>query len=132
MKTFKKLSKCDILLFLIGGTVYNLIEILWRGRTHWSMFILGGICFKIIGRIAAKEDAPFIKRCVLCSVYITAAELLCGIIVNKIFKMNVWDYSELPLNFKGQICALFSFFWMLLSIPAMPLYRKAESLIEIR
>ena len=39
----------ELLLFLIGGLVYAWIEILWRGYTHWSMFVLGGICFIIMG-----------------------------------------------------------------------------------
>ena len=30
-------------LFSFGGIVYVLIEMLWRGYSHWSMFILGGI-----------------------------------------------------------------------------------------
>ena len=33
------------LLFFIGGALYGLIEILWRGYTHPSMPVLGGLCF---------------------------------------------------------------------------------------
>ena len=39
----------EAFLFLIGGALYYVIEILWRGYSHWSMFILGGICFVIMG-----------------------------------------------------------------------------------
>ena len=38
-----------IFLFIIGGFTYYMIEILWRGYSHWSMFILGGICFLFAG-----------------------------------------------------------------------------------
>ena len=38
-------------LFSFGGIVYVLIEMLWRGYSHWSMFILGGICFVLLGLI---------------------------------------------------------------------------------
>ena len=43
--------RCQVGIFLIGGALYNLIEILWRGYTHWSMFIVGGLCFQLIGYI---------------------------------------------------------------------------------
>ena len=39
----------EAFLFLIGGALYYLIEVLWRGYSHWSMFILGGVCFMIMG-----------------------------------------------------------------------------------
>ena len=31
-----------LLCFLLGGAGYVLIELLWRGRSHFSMFIAGG------------------------------------------------------------------------------------------
>ena len=37
------------MLFLIGGRLYTWLELACRGRTHWTMFILGGLCFVIIG-----------------------------------------------------------------------------------
>ena len=36
-------------LFMIGGATYVLIEILFRDYSHVSMFILGGLCFILIG-----------------------------------------------------------------------------------
>ena len=41
--------KRNLLIFVIFGLAYGLIEILWRGYTHPSMVILGGICGLIIG-----------------------------------------------------------------------------------
>jgi len=55
----------------------------------------------------------------LCSILITTIELLIGIIVNIIFKMNVWDYSSRKYNLFGQICPLYTFFWFVLSVPAV-------------
>lgn len=40
----KQLCKL-IFLFVVGGLLYAVIEILWRGYTHWTMAILGGMCF---------------------------------------------------------------------------------------
>lgn len=44
----RKLLKFLILLSS-GGLTYVLIELLFRGRSHWSMFLVGGICFVLIG-----------------------------------------------------------------------------------
>ena len=30
--------------------------------------------------------------------------------------MNIWDYSEVPLNYDGQICLPFVIFWVILSV----------------
>ena len=40
------------LLFLIGAVGYASIEIIWRGRTHWSMIIAGGLCFILFSLVA--------------------------------------------------------------------------------
>ena len=39
------------ILITIGGLIYSLIEIIYRGYTHWSMVIVGGLAFYLIGRI---------------------------------------------------------------------------------
>lgn len=40
-----------LFLFNVGGLLYILIELIWRGRSHWTMFLLGGICFVFLGLI---------------------------------------------------------------------------------
>ena len=40
-----------VVLLLIGGTTYFGIEMLWRGHSHWTMALVGGICFVLIGAI---------------------------------------------------------------------------------
>ena len=32
------------LVLLLGAAGYPLAELCWRGRTHWSMALLGGLC----------------------------------------------------------------------------------------
>ena len=40
-----------IILMAVGGMLYSLFEIGFRGYTHWTMIIVGGICFYLIGLI---------------------------------------------------------------------------------
>lgn len=107
----------------MGGIVYFLIEILWRGYSHPSMFVLGGICFILIGLINEffTFEMPMWKQQSIASIIVTLLEFITGIIVNVILKLNVWDYSNMPFNILGQICLPYIFLWFLLSLPAIVL-----------
>lgn len=107
-----------LILFGSGGVVYSLIEILFRGRTHWSMFILGGLSLILIGLLneTFPWEMPLVVQMLLGGLMITCLELLTGYIVNIKLGWNIWDYSNTPFNFKGQICACFSLLWCLLSV----------------
>lgn len=107
--------------FCFGGLSYGIIEILWRGSTHISMFLAGGLCFLIITAIDSWElfGGRILLEAPVCALSITAVELVCGVIVNMRLDMGVWDYSELPLNLWGQICLPFTALWLLLAIPAV-------------
>jgi uncharacterized membrane protein len=104
-------------LFSIGGSAYVLIELLFRGFSHWTMFILGGICFVFLGLIneSFSWEMPLWKQCLLGSGFITLLELFFGITFNLILKMNIWDYSNMPCNYLGQICLPFTIAWFFLS-----------------
>jgi len=107
----------------VGGTLYYLIEILYRGYSHWSMFLLGGIAFLFCGLQgrATKWRDPLIKQLIKCAVFITAAEFITGLIVNRWLGWNVWDYSKLPFNIMGQISLLFILLFMGLCVIGIPL-----------
>lgn len=105
------------ILALIGGITYVLIELAWRGYSHISMFILGALCFVLCGGI--NEFLPwelgFVWQMLIGAGIVTILELIVGIVVNVWLGLEVWDYSNLPFNFMGQICLPFSFAWTLLS-----------------
>lgn len=123
--------RCQAGIFLIGGVLYNLIEILWRGYTHWSMFIVGGLCFQLIGLIHSSLGRWNVwARCALCSLAITAVEFVSGCLVNLYWGMGVWDYSGFPFNIMGQVCLLYTILWGLLSLIAIPLYRFFYTFLE--
>ena len=98
-----------VFLFGMGGSLYYGFEVLFRGFSHWTMFLLGGICLVFIylqGKLLKFEDSIFVQV-LRCMIFITSMEFITGIIVNKWLKMNVWDYSQLPLHLFGQICVPF-------------------------
>lgn len=105
--------------FLMGGAGYGVIELLWRGRTHLTMILLGGVCFLFVFVIERHLSASIFLKAAISTSFITAAELLVGLIVNRYLKMRVWDYSDIPLNLWGQICPRYCVYWYFLSIGAL-------------
>lgn len=82
------------------------------------MLLTGGAGFLSLFKIFDKhKEDSLLKKCAIGSLIITAYEFVSGCIFNLWLKMKVWDYSKLPFNFKGQICALYSCLWGLLCIP---------------
>lgn len=120
MKNLKEYANCFIL-FLIGGTLYIIIELIARGHSDLSMFLAGGICFVLIGSLNEYVPHPLslTTQMFLSTLIITGVELVFGFIMNIWLKKAIWDYSNQPYNFKGQICLLYSTFWFFLSLPAI-------------
>ena len=113
----KNFALKEFIIFLIFGLIYIIIELLYRGHTHYSMFIVGGICGVLIGLINDNTpDMPLLPQCILGTVIITIIELLTGLFLNVYLGLNVWDYSNQPFNFMGQICPQFCIVWCILSI----------------
>ncbi len=106
-------------LFLIsfGGIVYILIEMLWRGYSHWSMFVLGGLCFLLLGLINEKYtwDIPLFIQMLIGSFIITVMEFIAGCILNLWLGLNVWSYADMPYNILGQVCLPYMILWFFLS-----------------
>lgn len=107
-----------LILFIVDGSVYVFIEMLFRGYSHISMFILGGICGIIIGGLNNwySWDMSIIKQMFISGIIITILEYITGYIVNIKLKLNVWDYSNMPFNIDGQICLPFSIGWVFISL----------------
>lgn len=117
--------------FLIGCVLYSVLEILFRGYTHWSMSLTGGICFSVLYHLHTHcRDVSLFRRALLGSLCITAVELAIGCTVNLLLGWDVWDYSDQPLNLLGQICPLFSLCWLILSVIANPVCRHLQKEIK--
>lgn len=112
MSSFQK----GYLVFIVGGAGYMLLEILWRGYTHISMGFLGGFCLIMILAVDKfMVGSPLYLKALVCSLGITLAEFISGVLLNMVFKLSVWDYSNMPFNLLGQVCPAFSIIWFLLS-----------------
>ena len=108
-----------VVLFIAGGAIYVMLELFWRGRSHVSMAIAGGVSLVLLYGVFTRFPAmPLLPRCVLGAGIITAVEFITGAIVNVRMRLAVWDYSMLPYNLYGQICLRYSLLWMLLCVPA--------------
>ena len=118
----------NCLLFYTGGTVYLSLELLYRGRSHGSMFLAGGLCFLLIGHMNRVEPKlPLPLRALVGALIVTTVELGTGMVFNR--QCQVWDYRDQPGNFMGQICPLFSVLWIPLSLAAALLFEQMEKRI---
>ena len=106
-----------------GFIGYMIIELLFRGYTYYTMGLAGSLAFILIGLI--NELIPwelYIEiQMVIASLIVTLIELIFGSILLNVFNMRMWDYSDQFLNYKGYICALFSFLWLFVGLFAIVL-----------
>ena len=112
-------------MFYLGGFAYMILEFLWRGRSHGSMFVLGGLCFLLVGKISRwLKSIPLALQLLVFSGVITILELVTGLLVNGSYQ--VWDYRNVQLNFLGHICLPYTLLWVPVSLGARELYRLTE------
>lgn len=109
------------LLFAAGGLGYVGLELLWRGWSHGSMFLAGGSCFLLLGKLNQTQPRlPWPLRALMGTLIITTVELTVGLLFNRDY--TVWDYRGMPANYFGQVCLPFSLLWIPVSLGAMALY----------
>lgn len=116
----KKLYK-SVVLFIMGGLIYIFIEYIWRmimnkPQTHWSMFLVGGMAFLLIGSINEyfSIELPIWLQTTIGTLCVLLIEFISGYVINIWLRLNVWDYSDMPFNLCGQICPQFALAWMVL------------------
>ncbi len=107
--------------WLCGGMLYGLLEVLWRGHTHWTMMVLAAaLCVPLdIANEHMPWELPLWIQAVLGGLAITAGELLAGLVLNVLLGLDIWDYSALPFNLLGQVCLQYTALWCLLAGPVI-------------
>ena len=105
-----------LIFLIVGGAAYYGIELLARGFSHWTMFLVGGICFILVGLLnEITPKMPLLKQMFVSALMITVIELIAGCILNLWLKLNIWDYSDEFLNLLGQINLKHTIYWFFLS-----------------
>lgn len=112
--------KC-LILGGIGGLLYIGLELIWRGHSHWTMFILGGFCFVLVGLVNEWFPwcMPLWEQALIGTAVITILEFLTGCVVNLLLGWGVWDYSRLQGNVLGQICPQYTLLWIPAALTAI-------------
>ena len=121
MKLQRQIAKYAFLVWF-GGSTYVTLEVFWRARSHWTMFVLAAVVFIMIGllnEIWAKWN--LLVQTLVGTGIATVLEFITGLVVNVILRWNVWDYSNLPGNIMGQICPQFMILWALIVVVAIVL-----------
>lgn len=105
----------ELLVFALGGAAYAMMEILFRGHTHWSMALTGGACVVTLYILLDwLNGQPLVMAALAGAVIVTVYEFAVGCIVNLRFGWAVWDYSDMEGNLLGQICPVFTAAWFAL------------------
>lgn len=120
----------SMLLWFWGGTVYFLLEVAWKTATgnpemiSWTMLVLAVLLTIPVERCGEQLPwgVPLWLQALACAALVTAVELAAGLILNIWLGLGVWDYSDLPGNFMGQICPQFAAIWFGLCLVFIPAF----------
>lgn len=117
MKIIESYTK-SLIIFIVFGSIYFIMENIYDGSSHWSMFVCAGLT----GILADYIEKYFFEMKVLNKILIITANILVleyivGYIFNIYLQMNIWDYSENHYNLSGQICLLFALIWFFIFGP---------------
>ena len=116
------------LIFILGGTLGYLIELIFRRIVHkkWinpgfltgpclPLYGVGTLCLFLISSLDYSFISSPVWRAVFVIAIITAAmtlvEYITGLIFIKGMNVKLWDYSDRWGNIQGIICPLFTLFW---------------------
>lgn len=101
-------------IWAILGAAYVALETVFRGYSHPSMLIVGGLCGVLVGTINQRPGffrALVIVQAAIGALIVLAVEFVSGCILNLWLGLGVWDYSNQPGNVLGQICPAFGLLW---------------------
>ena len=112
--------------FCTGALGYGAVELAWRGSTHWTMLLAGGLALLLIEGISDGLRLPLALQAAAAAAAITLLELAAGLVCNQLLGWQVWDYSRQWGNLWGQVCPLYSLFWFALCLPLVWMFRRTR------
>ena len=115
----------------LGGLLYILVEFIWRGYSHWTMVLLGGVCFVLIGLLdEIQQKPPVLLQMLQGASIVTFLEFITGCVLNLWLGLGVWDYSNMPFNILGQICLPFTLIWFFISYLVIKIENLMHKMID--
>lgn len=133
-----KNSVVSMLLWTWGGAVYFLLEVVYKTVTNhperisWTMLVLAIILCIPVERAGYQLpwECPLWVQALICTTLVTIVEFLAGCVLNLWLGMDIWNYSELPLNLLGQICLPFFIVWWILCVIFIPVFDVLRYIID--
>ena len=129
-RVFKILS-----IWFIFGMCYFTLEGIYRipkgGFANLIMLFIGGLCGVLIGSInqfPKFNNMAVWKQAAIGTVLTLIVEYASGYVLNIKLGLNIWNYSDMYFNIKGQICLEFALIWFLL----MPIAIWLEDYIRFK
>ena len=123
MKNIQSMLVNNLIIGAFSGVIYTSIELLFRGRTYWSMFFLAfivGLLLSVINDEILEYDDYYEKQVLLGTFICIAFEGLFGILFNQDF--HIWDYRGLwGTFFFNQLNLIFCGAWMIITAFGIPL-----------
>ena len=118
-------------LFLLGGGAYAALELAWRGTTHWTMFLTGGVCLCLLQSLADRP-LPLGPAAAVGAAGVSGLELAVGAVCRRVLHTAVWDYADEWGNLAGLVCPKYTAYWFLLCGWVIFVLRGVESTSKIR
>lgn len=103
-------------LFMMGGFAYLGAELAWRGATHWTMFLAGGLCVCYLNWLngLTQPQLPLLLCGALGALGVSGIELMFGLFCTRLLRLRVWDYSGEWGNVAGLVCPKYTVLWFFL------------------
>lgn len=128
----------SMLLWSWGGTVYFLLEVAFKTitghpeRISWTMLVVAILLTVPVERCGAQLpwSCPLWLQALCCATLVTAVELVSGLVLNLWLGLDIWDYTDLPGNFLGQICPQYSAVWWVLCLVFIPAFDWLRYAVE--
>ena len=123
------------MIFVTSGLIYIVLELLWRGRTHWTMFLCAGLCGLVMANINnnwLEFDTDFRIQVFVSALMCSTSEFFFGIMFNGDF--SIWDYRGMwgTIHALGdQVNIIFFGIWIIISVFGLPLLDWIQWKLEV-
>ena len=91
----------NVIMFIIGFSIYIALEVIWDNQSHYSMGIISGTMFWfgnwLNNRFSWKMD--LLLQCGIITLFTTILEAIVGNIDYYFWHIGIWDYSSLSLSY---------------------------------